>query len=237
MSSPDELNLSHRASRVAVVDFGMGNLYSVKRACLHVGLDAIVTASGKEILEADAVILPGIGAFGDAMETLKGLGLVSILQETARSSKPLLGICLGMQLFMSRSFEFGEHEGLGIVPGTVERLSESRTENRRLKVPQVGWNMILKPATPSPGGPWNDGPLAGIDPETYMYFVHSYYVRPADPGAVLCMSRYGSMDFCSGLNSGNLTGFQFHPERSGPRGLGILRNFARLIAKDAVEHC
>jgi imidazole glycerol-phosphate synthase subunit HisH len=132
-----------RQITVAIVDYGLGNLFSIKHACEYVGLHASITSSPQEILSSDAVILPGVGAFGDAMSALKKLNLITPIKEVASSGKFLMGICLGMQLLMSKSYEFGEHEGLGIIKGPVVRFEDPIGPNGRLKVPQVGWNRIF----------------------------------------------------------------------------------------------
>lgn len=207
---------------VAIVDYGMGNLFSVMRACEQVGMQAAATTSRAEILSADAVIVPGVGAFGDAMDTLMRLDLVGALREVAASGKPLIGICLGMQLLMERSHEFGLHDGLKIIEGEVVRLPESHQGGRRMKVPQVGWNRISKPSRAS----WEASWLRGVAEGEFMYFVHSFYVSPADQGIVLSTTRYGSVEFCSSLQRGNVFACQFHPERSGPQGLRLYRNIA-----------
>ncbi|MCK9276304.1 MAG: imidazole glycerol phosphate synthase subunit HisH [Syntrophales bacterium] len=130
--------------RVAIVDYGLGNLFSIAQACTIVGLNSIITSSKKDILDAEAVILPGVGAFGDAMSALQRLDLVSVLRFISESSKPLVGICLGMQLMMTESYEFGHHKGLGIIEGPVERFDAPKEKERLLKVPQIGWNQIFK---------------------------------------------------------------------------------------------
>ncbi len=212
--------------QVAIVDYGMGNLFSVKHACEKAGMHATITASRDEILTANAVILPGVGAFGDAIQSLVELDLVIPLQDIAGSGKPLVGICLGMQLLMTESQEFGTHRGLGIIEGDVVRFDSLGDGSRRLKVPHVGWNRIH-----TPGGStalWAGSPLGGLPGGTFMYFVHSYYPRPADTSLVLAMTRYGHIEFCSSLRRGNIFACQFHPERSGPEGLHIYRNLAAL---------
>jgi glutamine amidotransferase len=219
------------AARVAIVDFGMGNLFSVQRACEQAGLRARVTDRPADLSEADAVILPGVGAFGDAMATLTRLGFVEALRDVAASGKPLFGICLGLQLLMTESQEFGRHRGLGIVAGDVVRFEQPPTEHPVLKVPQVGWNRIAK----APGTSWEGSPLEGVSEGAYMYFVHSFYVRPADPHVALSVSRYGQTTFCSSLRSGNIFACQFHPERSGPIGLGIYRRFAAFLQRAPME--
>ena len=219
--------------KVAIADYGIGNLFSVRHACEQVGLEASITTSSKEILAASAVILPGVGAFGDAMAALERLGLESALRDFAVSGRPILGICLGMQLLMTQSHEFGRHRGLNIVEGEVLRLKEFTGEERRLKVPHVGWNRIYGHSLENVPGhhaaTWNGSILEGLSQGEFMYFVHSYYPLPVDSRVVLSSTPYGPIGFCSSLRFGNVFGCQFHPERSGPRGLRIYQNFARLI--------
>lgn len=215
--------MSERACDAAIVDYGMGNLFSVTQACERAGMRALVTARPEELLAAPAVILPGVGAFGDAMQTLKTLGLVEVLREVASAGQVLLGVCLGMQLLMERSDEFGRHEGLGLIEGDVLRLPDAEAGRRRLKIPQVGWNQIR------PAGAWEGTVLQGLADGEYMYFVHSFYCRPADPGVWLSLTSYGPTEFCSALRKGRVFGCQFHPERSGSQGIKVYQNLARLI--------
>lgn len=212
---------------VAIVDYGMGNLFSVRHACWHVGLEASITSSQREIVSADAVILPGVGAFGDAMDTLRRLDLVSPLKDIAASSKPLVGICLGMQLLMAESFEFGRHSGLGIIPGAVVRLENAPGANGALKVPHICWNRLYR--TAGAGDPWEDSLLGGLPNGVFMYFVHSFHVKPDDETVVIAATRYGSAEFCSALRYGNIFACQCHPERSGPDGLKVYFNLASLL--------
>jgi glutamine amidotransferase len=214
-----------RAPSVAIVDYGMGNLFSVGQACRHLGLNGIITTSPDDLAKADGVILPGVGAFADAMESLHSLGLVEPLREIGASDKPLMGVCLGMQLLMSESYEFGRCDGLGIIDGPVVRF-----EDDSLKVPQVGWNSIYSPTkSPREDEAWSDTLLAELEDGEYMYFVHSFYVKPDDPEVVLAASRYGDVEFCSSLSYKNIFACQFHPERSGPQGLKIYGNLARVL--------
>ena len=225
-----------QTSQVAIVDYGRGNLFSVSQACEQAGLEAVFTSSSKEIMAARAVILPGVGAFGDAMETLTKLDLVSPLRDIAASPKPLIGICLGMQLMMTESQEFGTHRGLGIIEGDVLQFDSSKGDSRAFKIPQVGWNRIY---TGTPGFDdddtgtesvtWRSPALEGLNNGEYMYFVHSYYPRPVDQRVVVSTTQYGGIDFCSTLSLGGVFACQFHPERSGPAGLRIYQNLARLI--------
>ncbi len=227
--------MSDKMFKVAIVDHGLGNLYSVKHACLHIGLEAEITSSRRDILSADAVILPGVGAFGDAMATLHRLDLVSVLRDIAVSRKPLLGICLGVQLLMTESYEFGRHKGLGIIEGAVVRFDHPREGERILKVPQIGWNRICRytPTDNSGSDPWAGTLLEEVRDRERMYFVHSYVVQPQDSSVILSISRYGQIEFCSSVHRGNVFACQFHPERSGVQGLEIYRNLARQLQRAA----
>ncbi len=216
-----------KAPRVAIVDYDIGNLFSVKHACLRVGLDPIITSSCRDILSADAVVLPGVGAFGDAMETLRRLDLVGPLRDVAASSKPLVGICLGMQLLMSESFEFGRHSGLGIIPGVVVGLENPVGSNGLLKVPHVCWNQLYR--TSDAGNPWAGSLLYGLPDGVFMYFVHSFQVKPEKETVVIATTQYGNIEFCSALRCENIFGCQFHPERSGLQGLRIYHNLASTL--------
>lgn len=219
-------------AQVAIVDYGMGNLFSVKQACSAVGLQAVITSDPRLVRAANAVIIPGVGAYGDAMETLQRHGLDEVMREVAATGTPVFAICLGMQLLMDESAEFGWHSGLGIIHGDVVRLETAMVGARRIKVPQVGWNQIAPAPVPgdSPAQEqWRNTCLDGVSAGTYMYFVHSFYVRPADPAVVLTVTRYGMVEFCSSLVHGNIFACQFHPERSGAPGLHMYRKFAETV--------
>lgn len=213
---------------VMIVDYGMGNLFSVRRACEHVGLSAEIGADPARLGEAPAVILPGVGAFGEAMAALRGAGLIDPLRDYAASGGVVLGVCLGMQLLMESSDEFGDHQGLGLIPGGVRRLNPVSEGGRVAKVPHIGWNGVH----PSVDGVFERGLLAGLEPGAQMYFVHSYHVQPSDPADQRLRTRYAGREFCSALARGRVWGVQFHPERSGPAGLRIYRNLAGLIGDD-----
>lgn len=212
---------------VAIIDYGLGNLFSIKHACEHVGLSVQITSNAKEVISARSVILPGVGAFGDAMNALDKLDLISPLKDVAISGMPLLGICLGQQLLFSESEEFGYTKGLDLIPGKVQYFPVQTVGNRTLKVPQVGWNAIDPPEN-APAA-WDGTLLENVAPGTDMYFVHSCYAVPESDDAILTMTRYGDIDFCSGSQHGNITAFQFHPERSGIAGLQIYKNFSQQI--------
>lgn len=222
---------------VAIVDYGLGNLFSVRQACEHAGLRPEITSDSGVITSADAVVLPGVGAFGDAMANLRKLDLISPIKDAAATGTPLMGICLGMQLLLSSSSEFGEHEGLDLVPGTVVRFPDP-TATTDFKVPQVGWNKVycVEMSRRSPG---DSSPTSfimdGVPDGEYMYFVHSFYASPGDSSTVALKSTYAGIEFCSGIARGNIIGFQFHPERSGPPGLLIYRNFAAYITRTSRE--
>ncbi len=224
--------------RAAIVDYGLGNLYSVKHACEHVGMHASTTNTKQEILAADVVILPGVGAFGDAMNALRRLDLVVLLQDIAVSGKVLMGVCLGLQLMMTESFEFGRHAGLAIIDGPVKRFDNPVEDHVRLKVPHVGWNKVYSCATESPDMPrpftnhrWEGTPMEGLQEGEYLYFVHSFYAQPEDPKVLLATTRYGQVEFCASLIRGNVFATQFHPERSGHAGLHIYRKIASLASR------
>ena len=222
--------MNYIAPKVAIVDFGLGNLYSVQHACKYVNLDAKITSSKEDVMNADAVILPGVGAYGDAMNSLNHLDLVSVLQDFSKSGKPFLGVCLGMQLLMSESHEFGRYEGLNIIKGSVLPFGDPHAGERKLKVPQIGWNKIRASENTIK---WDNTILNGLSQDEYMYFVHSFVVVPEDTRVTLSMTQYGDISFCSSLQVGNIFACQFHPERSGKKGLQIYQNFAAFLDKAA----
>lgn len=202
---------------VAVVDYGMGNLRSAQKGLEKVGVRAVVSSDPGFVAEADGVVLPGVGAFKDCMDNLRSAGLVDPIQDAIASSKPFLGICVGMQLLLTVSEEFGTHEGLGAVPGKVVRFPR----DKELKVPHMGWNRLHQA-----GG----SPLFEDVPEgAFFYFVHSYYAVPESDSAVGGWTDYG-VRFCSAISRGNLFATQFHPEKSHEHGLKILENFGRIVA-------
>ena len=202
---------------IAIVDYGVGNLFSLSSSLKALGLETEVTRDAEKLRAADRIILPGVGAFGDARAKLDDTGLVpALLKEAER--KPFLGICLGMQLLFDRSFEYGEHAGLGLVPGQVVDLHDD-LEDKTLKVPHMGWNslQIVK-----------DDPLFKYFQDgEYVYYVHSFYARDC-AGTTLGTSRYGNVAVTGAVRCGNVWGTQFHPEKSGDAGLRLLKAFAEL---------
>ena len=202
---------------IAIVDYGVGNLFSLSSSLKSLGLETEITRDPSALQSADRVILPGVGAFGDARKKLEDTGLVPVLREEARR-KPLLGICLGMQLLFDRSFEYGEHDGLHLISGEVADLREDLADPA-LKVPHMGWNSlhIVK-----------DDPLFRYFQDgEYVYYVHSFYARNCD-AATLGVSRYGNVSVTGAVRSGNVYGTQFHPEKSGSAGLRLLKAFSEL---------
>lgn len=206
---------------ITIVDYDAGNLRSVEKALTLLGQPSVVTRDRKEILGADKVILPGVGAFGDAMNQLKKYELDRVIREVADRKKPLLGICLGLQLFFEGSEESAGVEGLGLLKGRVVRFMD----DYGLKIPHIGWNSLSLQ---------NDGRLfQGIADGAYVYFVHSYYLKAEEPQIVKATTEYGDLVHAS-VEKGNIFACQFHPEKSGSVGLAILKNFAALDSGEGV---
>lgn len=207
---------------IAIIDYGMGNLRSVQKAFEKVGFEATVTAEPKVVLEADKVVLPGVGAFADCMRNLEQGGFIEPILKVIADGRPFFGICLGLQLLFTESEEFGVHRGLNVIPGRVVRFPEGLKEHgEELKVPHMGWNQLaLRGESPV---------FKGINEGTNVYFVHSYFVKPDDEGVVVATTSYG-MEFCSAVRKDNVMATQFHPEKSQEKGLQMLRNFAELAA-------
>jgi glutamine amidotransferase len=201
--------------RLTLIDYGSGNLRSVQKAFEHVGAQALLTSDPDEVLGAEALVLPGVGSFGHAMEQLTQRGLVEPIRLRVRAGVPFLGVCLGLQLLFASSEESPGVEGLCLLPGTVDRLPG------HLRVPHIGWNQIER-AKASPL-------LEGVPDASAFYFVHSYAVRPAQPGDILTVTEYEDVMFVSGVERDNVTAFQFHPEKSSSLGLRIYASFARLV--------
>jgi imidazole glycerol-phosphate synthase subunit HisH len=203
----------------------MGNLFSVHQAFAAVGQPAEITSDPLRLAAADGLVIPGVGAFGVAMNVLETTGMAPVIRARAAAGVPIVGICLGMQLMMSSSTEFGAHAGLGIVEGETVALKANPDISGDARIPHVGWSSVL----PAGEHPWSGTPLGGLAPGGDMYFVHSYYVRPASTDVVLARSMYRGVTFCSSLVKRNIFGCQFHPERSGADGLEIYRRIANTI--------
>lgn len=205
---------------ITIVDYGVGNIYSLKSSLGYLGIDAVLSENPDEILRADKIILPGVGAFGDAIKKLRSSGTLEALMDSVKKGTPLLGICLGMQLLFERSYEFGNHEGLGLVPGYVEDMRKLIV-NKELDIPQMGWNALSF----SRGKELS--PLFKYTGEgSYVYFVHSYSAVDCQE-SIIAVTDY-SYPVTAAVSKDNVYGLQFHPEKSGEVGLGILKAFGEL---------
>jgi len=215
---------------IAIIDYGMGNLRSVQKGFEKVGHPAVVTGKPDEIMNADGVVLPGVGAFRDCMKNLTDGGLIGPIRKIIEKGRPFLGIGLGLQLLFTESQEFGQHKGLDIIKGKVKRFpfygpkkngsGPTESSGEILKVPHMGWNTISFRKKPAPFQEIEDG--------SYFYFVHSYYVEPEDREAVLTTTNYG-IDFTSAIAKENVYAVQFHPEKSQAHGLSLLKQFGDLL--------
>jgi glutamine amidotransferase len=203
---------------IVIVDYGMGNLHSVNKAFQFINVPAKISSKVSDIKNASGIVLPGVGAFGDAMDEIKKRGLFEILKAEAKKGKPFLGICLGMQLLMSSSTEFGVHRGFDFIKGKVTVFKG------KMKIPHMGWNdiKILDKKEPI---------LKGIKDKTPVYFVHSFYTVPVDKKDMLTKTTYGGIEFASAVHKDNVYGFQFHPEKSGEPMLRIYSNFYGITKK------
>ena len=205
---------------IAIVDYGVGNLFSLKSSLAAIGADAVVTADPEVIAAAERVILPGVGAFGDAAKKLRDSGLGEVVVRAAKSGKPILGICLGMQMLFEKSFEYGEHEGLALIKGEIRPITDVIPEG--LKIPHIGWNALHFGASKHPLFKY-------LDEGECVYFVHSYYGANCAE-SVIATAEYGA-ELTAAVASGNVMGCQFHPEKSGDVGLSILRAFSDMEVK------
>jgi glutamine amidotransferase len=201
---------------IAIIDYGAGNIQSVYKALKHIGCDVLVTNDKDVILKADGAVLPGVGSFGDSMDTMKKYGINDTVCEYTKSGKPFLGICLGLQLLFDQSEESPNAKGLGLFDGTISKIPSGEG----LKIPHIGWNSLdIKK---------RDGIFRGIEGNPYVYFVHSYYLNATDKGIVAAQADYG-VKIDAAISSGNVFATQFHPEKSGETGLKILKNFAEIV--------
>ncbi|HIR48323.1 MAG TPA: imidazole glycerol phosphate synthase subunit HisH [Candidatus Caccousia avicola] len=201
---------------IAIIDYGAGNLQSVRKAFDYLGVQTQVTSDPKVLLDAEAAILPGVGAFGDSMQALESVGMVQPIRDFVTSNRPFLGICLGMQLLFEGSEESPGVPGLGILKGTIARIPAEKG----LKIPHIGWNSL---ALRQQGGLFQ-----GLEEEPYVYFVHSYYLHASDPSIVSAQTEYGVV-IDAAVCRGSLHAVQFHPEKSGKTGLAMLKNFAAML--------
>lgn len=201
---------------IAIIDYGAGNIQSVSKALAHIGCEAFITRDKDKILKADGAVLPGVGSFGDTMDTMTEYGIKDTIIEYTKSGKPFLGICLGLQLLFPKSEESPDAEGLGIFDGSITKIPSGEG----LKIPHIGWNSLdIKK---------NDGLFKGIGKNPYVYFVHSYFLNASDKSIVSAQTEYG-VTIDAAVEKGNVYATQFHPEKSGETGLKILRNFADIV--------
>jgi glutamine amidotransferase len=210
------------AKRIIVVDYGVGNLYSVQRALEVSGAEEIVLSADPQVIsQADGLVLPGVGAFADGMRGLRERGLADPIRAYAQSGRPLLGICLGMQMLATASEEFGRHEGLGLIPGQVVAIPHRSSDDQPIKVPFIGWTAIARGHANACDGSLLQSHAAG----DAVYLVHSFHVLPAKPEHLLATYGFGGHRITAAIRRDNITGFQFHPEKSGRVGLEIMRHF------------
>lgn len=210
-----------QSKKITIVDYGVGNLQSISKALRACGVEAEITEEVDKIKSAQAIILPGVGSFAAGRRGLKLRGLEDALKSIARQNIPILGICLGAQLLLSKGYEFGEYEGLGIIPGQVVSFPVLPEKE---KIPHIGWNKIRSPKPVF----WQDTILKNQE-EKEVYFIHSYILKPQAEVDCLATTNYGGYEFCSAIKKGKIYGCQFHPEKSGSVGLAIIENFIKLI--------
>lgn len=207
---------------IAIIDYGVGNLFSLRSSFAAIGVPAVVSSHPEEIATADHIILPGVGAFKDAADKLRSTGMADLVKELAAAGKPIMGICLGMQMLFDRSFEYGEHEGLGLIRGSVRPIADVIPSG--LKIPQIGWNALIMR---DPSGTGNISPIFRyIHEGDHVYFVHSYYGADCTD-SVIAECEYGAL-LTAAVADGNVFGCQFHPEKSGNVGLNILKAFCEI---------
>ena len=209
-------------NEIVVIDYGVGNLLSVKRGLENCGAKAIITSKPEDIINATKIILPGVGAFKNAMQSLENLGLVKVIQEVANRKIDLLGICLGMQLLLDESDEFGLTKGLGLIPGRVVAIPSKNNEGIINKIPHIGWSKLINPEENSD---WNEGILKTVESGDSFYFIHSYMALTNNNKHTIAHCLYGSEKIPAVIQHNRIIGCQFHPEKSGEVGLKILRDF------------
>jgi glutamine amidotransferase len=208
--------------KVVIIDYQLGNLFSVKQACDTVGMNAEISSKIEDVLNSDAFILPGVGAFNEAMNNLKKLGLDDVIKQRVKNGTPIFGVCLGQQLLFSESEEFGAGNGLDLISGVIKKFPD-HFEGRKIKVPHIAWNTIYKSKQN-----WDSTALNELSNKDFMYFIHSYYVKPDDETCVLSLTDYDSIEFCSAIKSKNIFATQFHPEKSAEKGISIYKNWASI---------
>ena len=211
--------------KVLILDYQLGNLFSVNQACKKVKIDSLVSSHWKDIEKCDAIILPGVGSYARAMQNMKKLDLIKPLNEFVTKEKPLFGICLGMQLLFSQSEEFENTKGLDYLKGSVKKFDNEKFINMKAKVPQIGWNTLHSFNNRS----WANSPLKNLKNNDYMYFIHSFYAIPNNESEIISITDYENFKYTSSVsNNKNIFATQFHPEKSGVIGIEIYRNWAAL---------
>jgi glutamine amidotransferase len=208
------------SATVTIVDYGCGNLFSIARALETVGGTAEVSSDPEQATNAERLILPGVGAFGRAVDELGSHGMKDAVLKFVQTGRPFLGICVGMQMLFDSSAEFGSHTGLGLIPGNVQPIPETKCDGSRHPVPHIGWNKLSRGEAD-----WNGSILNGLSANDSVYFVHSFYGQFSDPAHCLATCDYNGRNLTAAVSRDNITGLQFHPEKSGPTGLDILKRF------------
>lgn len=209
---------------IAIIDYGIGNIKSIRNAIESQKAKVLLTRERESILQADGLVLPGVGAFSHGMDNLNKYGLVDIIKDYVKTGKPFLGICLGMQMLLEESEEFAYSKGLGLIKGKVVKFPLKQSTN--LKLPHISWNSI-KPKKIK----WENTILDNIKVGTDMYFVHTFIAQPSDDYEILSVTKYYNHEFCSSLKKGNIYGCQFHPEKSSEKGLSTIKNFIKIVKK------
>jgi len=213
--------------KIVIIDYDVGNVRSMINAFKKIGVNPILSNKEDEIMSADGIILPGVGAFAHGMDKLNQYNLIKIIKEYTNTNKPLLGICLGMQMLLDESEEFQNTKGLGLISGKVIKLPVQNSSYEKL--PHVSWNEIKKQNIN-----WNDTILDKVEQQSDMYFVHSFIANPTNQNEILSTTEYSDYKFCSSVKKGNIYGCQFHPEKSGEKGLKIIENFIK-ICKESIK--
>ena len=213
-------------TKIHICDYRVGNIHNVERAFRHIGADVIRCESGEELGDADGIVIPGVGAFNDCITRFRDAGFEAPIRRHVEAGVPLLGICVGMQMLADVSMEFGEHKGLGLIPGIVKKIPGKDLNDLPVKLPHINWAKLQ-----AGNRPWLGSPLENATENSFTYFVHSYYFDCKNKHNILANVEYGGCQFPAAVCSGNIYGTQFHPEKSAEVGLGVLKDFVKIIAK------